>query len=877
MSQVVPPHLRSGRFHHVAGVLDEEPPWFLRKLIALLSANVQIDEQVAQTIRGLAQSGPLVYAMKYRSVYDLQFLRIRFAELGLPLPSFVFGMSAGGIGSFSKFIKVWKSRLDLVVHEHKHPNAVDENVLKEILEGGGAGVMFLVDEKTSRSRYVHPDRDPLRILLDLQGRMAASIVLAPMTILYDRTPRRAIRPFWESFLGDPDMPGPLKRLLIAIRKWTVPELLVGEPVHLVGEFEEFGSDRSWDELPFDVRQKLIESINARIRVNRGPERLSRTEIKERVLQDPRLHRIVREKASGDATSEQKVRKKAESYVEEIAADQRIQALHFLFYLLKWLFTKVFDGIDLKESTFATLKKENAEGSLIFVSCHKSHFDYLLIGFLSFINQMAVPYMAAGKNLSFWPVGPLLRHGGAFFLRRSFKGLGGLYTHVFSAYVKALVREKVNINFYIEGGRSRTGKLMPPRVGMLAFLLQAVEEGAVEDVTFVPCFIGYDQIPEERSYLRELAGRDKQAESFLSVIRAREILKRSFGKVYVRFDEPASFRAFCENPSVGVNPTQMSLKENRKLVHDFAYHLMYGIVRAGVVTPIDLAAAGLVCMKTRRVGRDLFFRSVGYFSTMLKKGGFEFAESLASPEVALEQALGLFRYRGFVNLEPSSAPEDEIVYVIDEQKRANLEFYRNSLVNYLWPASFLAILLTRDGDSPAGTSSGIREEFALLSQLCSKELIVDPLSNDDEIRVKTLGWFHDEGWVRLEDDDRISVVNREALESLRGIMSDILEIYYLALVASETAEQGGVALKEFMKKIMKIAQDLRGADESHPLPSLSSVTVANALARFSEMGILAYRPSRKYLGAVTDAAQREELKNFLGRALRQKVNGHDSAV
>ncbi|MGO9571417.1 MAG: 1-acyl-sn-glycerol-3-phosphate acyltransferase [Desulfomonilaceae bacterium] len=876
MSQVVPLHLRGGRFHHVAGVLDEEPPWLLRKLIPLLSANVRIDDQVVQTIRDLAQSGPLVYAMKYRSVYDLQFLRMRFAELGLPIPSFVFGMSAGGIGSFSKLIKVWKSRLNLVIHEHKHPNAVDESALREILEEGGAGVMFLVDEKTSRSRYVHPDRDPLQILLDLQGRMAASIVLAPMSILYDRTARRAIRPFWESFLGDPDMPGPIKRLLIAIRKWTVPELLVGEPINLVGEFEEFGSDRSWDELPFDVRQKLIESINARIRVNRGPERLSRTEIKERVLQDSRLHRTVREKASGEGTSEQKVRKKAESYIEEIAADQRIQALHFLFYLLKWLFTKVFDGIDLKESTFATLKKANAEGSLIFVSCHKSHFDYLLIGFLSFINQMAVPYMAAGKNLSFWPVGPLLRHGGAFFLRRSFKGLG-LYTHVFAAYVKALVREKVNINFYIEGGRSRTGKLMPPRVGMLAFLLQAVEEGAVEDLTFVPCFIGYDQIPEERSYLRELAGRDKQAESFLSVIRAREILKRSFGKVYARFDNPISFRAFCENPAVGVNPTEMSLKENRKLLHDFAYHLMHGIVRAGVVTPIDLAAAGLVCMRNHRVDRALFFRSVGCFSTILKRGGFEFAESLGNRDVALEQALGLFRYRGFVALEPSSAPEDEIVYVIDEQKRANLEFYKNSLVNYLWPASFLAILLTWDGDSPAGTSSGLREEFQLLSQLCSKELIVDPLSDDDEIRAKTLGWFHDEGWVRLEDDNQISVVNREALESLRGIMSDILEIYYLALVASETVEQGGVALKEFMKKIMKIAQDLRGSDESRPLPSLSSVTVSNALARFFEMGILEYRPSRKYLGAVTDAAQREKLTNFLGGALRQKVSGPDQDV
>lgn len=876
MNQVVPLHLRDGRFRHITGVLDEEPPWPLRKLIPLLSANVQVDEQVVQTLQDLAQSGPLVYAMKYRSVYDLQFLRMRFADLGLPLPSFVLGVSAGDIGSFSKRMRIWKSRLDQVIHEHRRPNAVDENVVREILEAGGAGVMFLVDEKTSRSRYLRPDLDPLRILLDLQGRMAASIALVPMVILYDRTPRRAIRPFWESFLGDPDMPGPLKRLLIAIRKWTVPELLVGEPVHLVGEFEEFGSDRSWEGLPFDVRQKLIESINARIRVNRGPERLSRTEIKERVLQDSRLHRIVREKASAEGTSEQKIRDKAESYIQEIAADQRIQALHLLFYILKWLFSKVFDGIDLKESAFANLKKTNAEGSLVFAPCHKSHFDYLLIGYLSFINQMAVPYMAAGKNLSFWPIGPLLRSGGAFFLRRSFKGLG-LYTHVFAAYVKALVREKVNINVYIEGGRSRTGKLMPPRVGMLAFLLQAVEEGAVEDLTFVPAFIGYDQIPEERSYLRELAGRDKQAESFLSVIRAREILKRSFGKVYVRFAEPISFRTFCRNAAVGVDPTKMSSKESRKVLHDFAYYLMHGIARVSVVTPIDLAAAGLVSTGKQRVSRELFFKSVGYFSTMLDKGAVEFAESLANPEAALEQALGLFRFRGFVALEPSSAADDEIVYVINEEKRANLEFYKNSLVNCLWSASFLSILLTQDGAGPAASAPEIREGFQLLSQMCSKELIVDPLIGDDEIRDKTLGWLRDEGWIRLEDDDRISVVNQGPLDSLRGILSDVIEIYYLALVASETVEEGGVGLKEFMKRMLKIARDRHGSDESRPLPSLSSVTVDNALARFFEMGILEYRPSRKYLTAVADSAQREKLEHFLDRVLRHEISGRDPAV
>ncbi len=242
-------------------------------------------------------------------------------------------------------------------------------------------------------------------------------------------------------------------------------------------------------------------------------------------------------------SEEDIRKKAEAYVDEIAADPHLQMHHFLFYVLKWMFKKVFSGVDLREADFAALKDLGAEKSLILIPCHKSHFDYLLIGFFCFINQMAVPYFAAGKNLSFWPVGSILRNGGAFFLRRTFRGQD-VYAQVFAAYLKVLVKEKANIIFYMEGGRSRTGKLLPPKVGLLAFLLETVAEHAVDDLTFVPAFIGYDQIPEETSYLRELAGREKRKETFFEVVRARELLKRSFGKVYVRFDKPVSFREFC---------------------------------------------------------------------------------------------------------------------------------------------------------------------------------------------------------------------------------------------------------------------------------------------------------------------------------------------
>lgn len=634
LAQTVPSHVHDARFRNMEGVLDQEPPWLLRKLISLLSANVTIDPYVIEQIRESARRGPVVYAMKYRNVYDLHFLRMRFADLGLPLPAYVFGMPSATCGSLGKLVRVWWNKLTRSIPRGSAGAAHAQDTVQEILEKGGAGVMFLADEKTFRERYVQPDLDPLQVLLNIQGRVAGCISIVPIFILYDRRQRRAIRPFWESFLGDPDRPGPLKRILLAVQKRTIPEVLIGQPVPLVGTFEEFGSETVWDELPFELRSELIANINARIRVNRGPERLTRTEIKERVLRDARVQRSVRELASSDNTSVEKIRKQAEDYAEEIAADPRLQAHHFFYHILKWIFSKVFDGIDLNQAQFAKLKRISERGSIIFVPCHKSHFDYLVIPFLTFINNMAVPNMAAGKNLAFWPLGPLLRRGGAFFLRRSFKGMG-LYTNVFAAYLKVLVREKYAMKFYMEGGRSRTGKLMPPRVGMLTFLVRAVEDGTVHDLTFVPTFLGYDRIPEEKSYLRELSGHDKKQESVLSLIRAREVLGKRYGKVYVRFHEPVSFRAFCEQWNGGVEFGKTSVKESRQLINDFAYHLMYGIVRAGVVTAVDLTAAGLLAPCRNPVTHDELMIAALHSSRSCAIG----TSSWSATSTTLRRALG----------------------------------------------------------------------------------------------------------------------------------------------------------------------------------------------------------------------------------------------
>ncbi|MFH0821693.1 MAG: 1-acyl-sn-glycerol-3-phosphate acyltransferase, partial [Pseudomonadota bacterium] len=573
------PFLSDGRFRHLKGVLDQPPPWLMEKIIPFLSANVVIEDQVVEQIRNLAKIGPVVYAMKYKSWYDLHFLRMRFARLGLPLPAYVFDMPPARSGSLSKVVRVWKQRILGLFRGRRRTEVVTEDCLKSILENAGAAVMFLVDDENLRDRYVHPDHDPLGILMSIQGKLAGCISIVPLFLLFDRTPRRAIRPFRHVFLGDPDKPGILRRMHYRSRRWTPPELIAGEPVHLLSQFEEFGAEHSVEDAPHDLRSQLNKAVNDRIRVNRGPENVTRSEIKERVLMDRLVQDQVIRVAEKEGKPVEKVRRKAESYVEEIAADPRLQMIHFWYYSLGWTFNHVFDGIDLKQQQFDELKRLGSKGTLVFVPCHKSHFDYLLTGWLMFVKGMAVPLIAAGNNLLFWPVGQLMRYTTAFFLRRSFKGLD-LYAQVFAAYLRVLLQESWNIKVFIEGGRSRTGQLLQPKLGMLSFLVQAVDEGETEDLTFIPVFLGYDENPEEGSYLRELSGKEKTKESFLEVLRARKVLSRKYGKVFVRFHDPISYKDFRRNWSEKASASGDTSSPD--LVKALAYRVMTGIVRAGVV-------------------------------------------------------------------------------------------------------------------------------------------------------------------------------------------------------------------------------------------------------------------------------------------------------
>jgi hypothetical protein len=356
MTENVLERLRNGSTTGIVEVLDKEPSRFWKSAVSALTKKMRIDDYVVERIRILSQQGPVLYALKYPSLFDLNFLRLRFEKLGLPIPTFTLGMSSYVHGPVDRALRAARGGLRRITGREGVKPQQEVEIMKTLVEQGGAGVFSLVDEHAFRERYIDPELDPLRMALDLQGQTAGCVSIIPMFILYDRTRRWAIRPFWESFLGDPDRPGALRRLLHTTRAYYFPELLIGEPVYLLSQFEEFGAERAWESLPFELRNDLITSIDNRIRVNRGVEKLTKTQIKERVLQDESVKRAVLKEAAKEGASERKIRKKAEAYVEEIASDPYAQVHNVLYYTLRWMFALMFDKLDYKPEQFETLKQ-----------------------------------------------------------------------------------------------------------------------------------------------------------------------------------------------------------------------------------------------------------------------------------------------------------------------------------------------------------------------------------------------------------------------------------------------------------------------------------------------------------------------------------------
>ncbi|HEX3122146.1 MAG TPA: glycerol-3-phosphate 1-O-acyltransferase PlsB, partial [Rhodanobacteraceae bacterium] len=354
----------------------------------------------------------------------------------------------------------------------------------------------------------------LALLLEaVRANPQLDVQLIPVSILVGRAPDRQTGWFRVLFSENWVVVGRFRRLLSILLNGRGTIIQFAAPVSL----RQFLSDNQ--DAPNALR-KLSRVLRVHFRRVRsaviGPDLSHRRTLINTVLDAEPVRSAIASSASKENITPDQARARAQKFAWEIAADLSHPVVRSVSFLLTGFWNKIYDGVQMHH--FDKLRAIAPGHEIIYVPCHRSHIDYLLLSYLLYRNGLVVPHIAAGVNLNLPIIGPILRRGGAFFMRRSFKG-NALYSAVFTEYVRQLFAHGIALEYFIEGGRSRTGRLLAPRGGMLAMTLKSFVRESRRPVVFQPVYIGYEKLIEGASYIGELSGQAKQKESLLGLLRS----------------------------------------------------------------------------------------------------------------------------------------------------------------------------------------------------------------------------------------------------------------------------------------------------------------------------------------------------------------------
>ncbi|MBI3540900.1 MAG: 1-acyl-sn-glycerol-3-phosphate acyltransferase [Deltaproteobacteria bacterium] len=399
------------------------------------------------------------------------------------------------------------------------------------------------------------------------------------------------------------------------------------------------------------------------------------DILERATHQDTLHELSRE--SGIPLDH--LEETFQRYLREIAADLNYMTVPFWELLVTWVFGAIYEGYEVDRASLDKIREINRQRPIIFAANHRSHMDYLLISYILYRHHIPMPHVCAGANLSFWPMGWLFRKGGGFFIRRSYDG-NKLYAYAVQAYIEELLRDRANVEFFIEGTRSRTGKLLPPRMGILSAIVQATINGAADDLLIVPTAVTYESVLEEKSYLQEQSGGVKKNESLWDLFRLQKYLRRRKGKVYIEFGEPISLQEFAD---------QDFQDKKKEKIEDLAFEITYGINKATVVTPASLVATALLTHDRRSLSEEALNQKIEKYLDYLRFKECRLSEPLQRYQGnAIREALKYCVRNHWIEAYQDGGG----LYRVKEECRPLIDYYKNTSISFFVSMGVLTTIL-----------------------------------------------------------------------------------------------------------------------------------------------------------------------------------------
>lgn len=525
--------------------------------------------------------------------------------------------------------------------------------------------------------------------------------LIPVTILWGRAPSKEDSLF---------------RLLMA-DEWntpSIPKQLFNISVMGRDTVVQFASPKELHTLIEETKQACESDINSAILTQTiatrlkgfldkqrtsiiGPDLSDKRNITGKILASPVVQTAIEQESTTTGKSINEVKKEAAGYIGEITSDYSHSVVRFFDHFLTWLWERLYDGVEVRH--FERVRKLAPDHQIIYVPCHRSHMDYLLLSYVIYKRGLRIPYIAAGDNLNLPIVGEILRNGGAFFMRRSFKG-NALYSTVFKEYLHTLMQRAVPIEYFIEGGRSRSGRLLPPKLGMLAMTVGSYLRDPAKPVVFVPTYISYERIMEGATYVGELKGKPKESENLLSLIKTAQKIERVFGTVHLSFGEPLHLTHFLDKFNVKTGKDTLALgpdeqadndKQTHAMVTNIGVKIMQNINKSAVVNPVSLLALVLLSTPKSALDEAQAMEQIALYQRIAQALPYDsdtFVTDM-NPKDILAYGLQLEL------IERTPHVLGDMIKVADKQAPL-LSYFKNNILHVFILASFIASLVQRNG-------------------------------------------------------------------------------------------------------------------------------------------------------------------------------------
>jgi glycerol-3-phosphate O-acyltransferase len=815
---------------------------FSSNTLNLYFSGINTGPEQIDILRQIPKEAIVVYATKFKNHFEFLFAYTRYKENNLPFPEIGFDYKVFVWQPVPRIFRTLLSYLDYFFANKSFPDPYKSGYIRDELLNGKSAFLSLVEDKGFYNRFVKSETDPIAYLIELQGLTERPVFIVPQIMSFGKNPLRATPSLTDIIFGTPDNPGRLRKIATLFKH---PEKIIvelSEPINLKSFLESKDvKDRGIIYKSLVLRRDLLLRLNRQRQSIIGPVLKSRDELKESILTNARFQEFLDNYSKSRNLPVQSVRKEVNEYIEEIAANYNIAVIRVLAEVVGWIINTMFDGYHVNTDGLNKVKAMSLKGPLILIPCHKSHIDYLILSYLLYNNNMPCPHIAAGKNLSFWPMGPLFRTGGAFFIRRTFKG-AALYSRVFAEYIQKLLEEGFNIEFFIEGGRSRTGKLILPKLGFLSILLDAYKKGACKDMIVAPIFIGYDRVIEEGSYLDELEGAQKKPEDFSQVIKARKFLKKKYGKIYIQFNDPISLNELFSEKDIQLK--SMTSKEQNALCRNLGYRIINSINDVSVVTPFSITACAVLNCSRKRFNYERIIFSVDTYIRYLTSQGAKLADTLISDfRSVIEQVLDSYVQRKFiepVQLEKGSRSQAK-EFSVNINKRPAIEYYKNNCISFFVPAAVTALEILKI-ESFQFKASELHQGYAFQQNFFKYEFAYNVDKTPEHFIRKNIKAFIDDAILvphpTLPDTYNVTAVGLKKLKSFAVFLKPYYESYLVVLnyFIKSIRNDNDIDAKERIKKIQTIGNRMYKNLEIERKEALSKVYYSNAIDFFNNKGI-----------------------------------------